>query len=139
MAWYNDPASALVYRRRKAFSIVTDSTATSRDVTLTIPVGWDDFWAAIDDDGYGVTVRDEIKQRTGRVVGIGSVYATLDRLQRKGWAESSVGPPEPVRGGRTKTLYRVTPSGLDALRLSRQMVERMTRGLELSTPKGASS
>lgn len=85
-----------------------------------------------DGDGYGVAVRDEIEERTGRRVGIGSVYSTLDRLQRKGWLESSVAPPEPVRGGRTKTLYRVTRSGLQALHASREMVDRMSRGLDLT-------
>lgn len=86
----------------------------------------------LDRDGYGLAVRDEIEQRAGRKVGIGSVYSTLDRLQRKGWVESSEAPPEPVRGGRTKTLYRVTRTGLEALQASRRMVERMTRGLDLS-------
>ena len=83
-------------------------------------------------DGYGIAVRDLIEERTGRRVGIGSVYSTLDRMQRKGWLVSTTAPPEPVRGGRTKTLYSVTTQGLQALQASRQMVARMTRGLDLS-------
>lgn len=86
----------------------------------------------LDHDGYGIAVREEIEQRTGRRVGIGSVYSTLDRLHRKGWLQSTTAPPEPVRGGRAKTVYRVTASGLEALRASRRMVERMASGLDLS-------
>jgi len=32
-------------------------------------------------NAYGMTVRREIEQRTGRKVSIGAVYATLERLQ----------------------------------------------------------
>ena len=86
----------------------------------------------LENDGYGIAVRDLIEERTGRRAGIGSVYSTLDRMHRKGWLESFAAPPEPKRGGRTKTLYRVNQSGLAALKASREMVEHMTRGLDLS-------
>lgn len=35
-------------------------------------------------DAYGMRVRQEIAQRTGRDAAIGAVYATLDRLAEKG-------------------------------------------------------
>ena len=34
---------------------------------------------------YGMEVRREIERRTGRDVAIGAVYATLDRMEKKGW------------------------------------------------------
>ncbi|MGB0973202.1 MAG: hypothetical protein ACPGVG_19945 [Mycobacterium sp.] len=54
MAWYYDLANTQAYKRRKAFSVVTTATASSVDVELTIPTGYDDFWGAIDANGYGV-------------------------------------------------------------------------------------
>ncbi|MEM6706755.1 MAG: helix-turn-helix transcriptional regulator, partial [Acidobacteriota bacterium] len=41
-----------------------------------------------DGNGYGVTLRREIEERTGRRPGLGSVYTTLDRLTRKGFIEA---------------------------------------------------
>ena len=38
---------------------------------------------------YGMTVRREIEARTGAAVSIGAVYATLDRLDGKGWISSA--------------------------------------------------
>lgn len=42
-------------------------------------------------EAYGVTVRQEIEARTGREVSIGAVYATLDRLEGKGYVQSYAG------------------------------------------------
>ena len=50
---------------------------------------------------YGMTIRLEIEERTGRSVSIGAVYTTLRRLQRKGFVSSALGEPSPSRGGRT--------------------------------------
>src|SRR5258707_224009 len=45
----------------------------------------------LDDRAYGVTVRQEIEFRTNREVSIGAVYATLDRLETKGYVKSHLG------------------------------------------------
>ncbi|SRR6266542_4323580 len=79
---------------------------------------------------YGVPIRQEIEQCTGRAVAIGAVYATLDRLERKGFVASQVGDPTPERGGRAKRFYAVRPEGVLALRQSQQAVRNMMRGLD---------
>jgi PadR family transcriptional regulator PadR len=56
----------------------------------------------LEDRAYGVTVRQEIQVRTNREVSIGAVYATLDRLQGKGYVNSFRGDLTPERGGRSK-------------------------------------
>ena len=64
------------------------------------------------DRAYGVTVRQEIEFRTKREVSIGAVYATLDRLEAKGYVKSSLGDPTPERGGplpATRTLNSSRP------------------------------
>jgi hypothetical protein len=45
----------------------------------------------LDPDAYGMAVRREIEERTGRRVSIGAVYATLERLESKGYASSCAG------------------------------------------------
>jgi DNA-binding PadR family transcriptional regulator len=37
------------------------------------------------DNAYGMAMRQEIADRTGRDVGIGSIYSALDRLEAKGY------------------------------------------------------
>ena len=54
-------------------------------------------------DAYGMRVRREIQGRTDRSVAIGSVYATLERLERKGYVRSSISAPEPIPGGRASS------------------------------------
>src|SRR5438093_3159904 len=44
-------------------------------------------------NAYGMTVRREIEERTGRNISIGAVYTTLERLQTKGYVSSLVGNP----------------------------------------------
>jgi PadR family transcriptional regulator, regulatory protein PadR len=39
-------------------------------------------------NAYGVSIRDEIVERTGRDVAVGATYVTLDRLEAKGYVSS---------------------------------------------------
>lgn len=82
-------------------------------------------------NGYGMSVRREIESRTERSVSIGAVYATLDRLEGKGYLASSEGDATPVRGGRARRLYAVPAAGIAALRESREMLAKMSDGVEL--------
>ncbi len=81
------------------------------------------------DDAYGVRVRREIEDRTGRSVSIGAVYTTLDRLERKGLVRSRPGAPTPTRGGRRKRMFEVQPRGSRALEDSVWQLSRMVEGL----------
>src|ERR1700685_4677785 len=83
------------------------------------------------DQAYGVTVRQEIELRTDREVSIGAVYATLDRLERKGYVASHRGDPTPERGGRSKRFVRVTAMGARAVSRTHRALESMTEGLGL--------
>ena len=85
----------------------------------------------LEDRAYGVTVRQEIQTRTNREVSIGAVYATLDRLQAKGYVKSFRGEPTAERGGRSKRFFRITASGVTAVNRTQQALQRMTEGLEL--------
>jgi PadR family transcriptional regulator PadR len=85
----------------------------------------------LDDRAYGVTVRQEIKARISRDVSIGAVYATLDRLEAKGYVKSQIGEPTPERGGRSKRFFRVTAKGVAAVNRTHCALESMTEGLRL--------
>lgn len=85
----------------------------------------------LEDRAYGVTVRQEIERRTDRDVSIGAVYATLDRLENKGYVSSHRGEPTPERGGRSKRFFRVTADGLNAVSRTHRALRSMTEGLSL--------
>src|SRR5437773_9555976 len=80
---------------------------------------------------YGVTVRQEIEARTGREVSIGAIYATLERLEAKGYVKSEFGEPTPERGGRSKRFFHVTAKGMAAVNRSHRAIKTMTEGLDL--------
>src|SRR5262245_29980544 len=86
--------------------------------------------AHLPDDAYGVPIRQEIEQRTGRTVAVGALYTALDRLEKKGYLRSEMSDPRPERGGRSRRHYWLRPAGADALRRSRALMDSMWRGLK---------
>ncbi|HEX2165639.1 MAG TPA: helix-turn-helix transcriptional regulator [Longimicrobiales bacterium] len=87
-------------------------------------------------DVYGVPIVDEIERRTGRSVARAAVYVTLRRLEDKGLISSWMSEPTAERGGKARRCVKVEPAGLEALRESRQALERMWSGLD-SAVEGA--
>jgi PadR family transcriptional regulator PadR len=83
------------------------------------------------DDAYGVTIRREISDRTGRSVSIGSVYAAVGRLSDKGLVAFTLAEPQPVQGGRARRMVRLTPAGLRALRHAVDSLAQLVRGLPI--------
>lgn len=88
--------------------------------------------ARLGDDAYGVTIRREIEERTGRPVSVGALYATLARLGHKKLMEFEVSDPRPVPGGRSRKYCRLTEEGRAALAHSAGMLARMMDGLGLA-------
>ncbi len=87
--------------------------------------------ARLGDDAYGMSVRTEISERTEREIAIGAVYATLERLETKGYACSHSGQGGPEREGKVKRYYEITRAGRDALRDSVRQLNSLVLGLNL--------
>jgi len=85
--------------------------------------------ARLSDDAYGMRIRLEIAEATGRDVSIGAVYATLNRLEDKGLVGSEQGEPSGERGGRAKRYFSLEPAGIKALERARRMFARLWTGL----------
>lgn len=81
------------------------------------------------DNAYGMTVRREIEARTGRDLSIGAIYATLERLEAKGYIRSEIGEPTAERGGRGKRIFRLEARGEGALHASQQALRSMSAGI----------
>jgi PadR family transcriptional regulator PadR len=79
--------------------------------------------ASNNEDAYAVSVKFGIEDKTKRRINISAVHSALYRLEEKGFLKSSFGGATQKRGGKEKRLFRVTNSGLDALKESRQVRE----------------
>ena|SRR5688572_10120220 len=79
----------------------------------------------VGDDAYGVPIARELEAASASEVGIGSVYAALERLEAKGLVSSRVGDPTPERGGRAKQYFEVTSAGRRAARDARRTFTRL--------------
>ena len=77
---------------------------------------------------YGVSIKNEIARHTNRIPTPGAIYTTLDRLERKGFVNSSIGEATPIRGGRSKRLYKVSASGISALNRVLSDITKLSMG-----------
>ena len=83
------------------------------------------------ESAYGVTIRAEMEERTGRDPAPGALYTTLDRLEDKGLVMSRLGDPTPQRGGRAKRYFEASAAGVEAVRHARRTYQRMWEGLTI--------
>jgi PadR family transcriptional regulator, regulatory protein PadR len=67
------------------------------------------------DEAYGMTIRRELAEHTGREVAAGAIYTALARLETRGYVRSHLGDPTPERGGRAKRFYKVLAAGAKAV------------------------
>lgn len=79
-------------------------------------------------DAYGMNVRRELESVTGRDITIGSVYATLDRLEAKGFVESA---RTSGLDSLSRRIFAITALGVKSLELTRDMRERLWEGVRL--------
>jgi DNA-binding PadR family transcriptional regulator len=76
-------------------------------------------------EAYGAALQEVLAREAGREVSLGAIYTALDRLGTKGLVVSELGDPTPVRGGRRKRHYELTPEGLEHVKEARRVRERM--------------
>ncbi len=81
------------------------------------------------DDAYGVPIARELKVQCRREVSLANVYATLERLQEKGYVSSQLADPTPERGGRAKRYFSVTGQGLKKVRETQRIFFRLWQGV----------
>jgi PadR family transcriptional regulator, regulatory protein PadR len=75
----------------------------------------------LNDEAYGVSIRKEIEDQTGREVNIGAVHTALHRLEEKGYLKSKFGEASEVRGGKRKRLFTLTSAGIRSLRQAQEV------------------
>lgn len=68
-----------------------------------------------DNNAYGVSIREQIRQDTGDLWSFASIYKPLDKLTRKNYVQKIKSSPLPERGGKSRFYYQVTHAGKKAL------------------------
>jgi DNA-binding PadR family transcriptional regulator len=82
------------------------------------------------DEAFALSLIHELDRRAGRAVSRGALYKTLERLEEKGFVEWEVEEATPGRGGHPRRLFRVTSSGIAALKVAREALLQLWEGLE---------
>ncbi|MEP1034282.1 PadR family transcriptional regulator [Ekhidna sp.] len=73
------------------------------------------------EEAYGLAIRKSLKDQANRNVTIGAVHGTVNRLEKKGFIESTMGGATEERGGRRKRIFSITASGKNVLQKSRDV------------------
>ena len=89
------------------------------------------------DDAYAVPIRHLIQQEAGVDLSRGTIYVTLERLERKSYVTSWFSDPQAVRGGKARRVFRLKAPGVAAVRASKLAVDRLAAGTVVaSTTEG---
>ncbi|HWA94552.1 MAG TPA: PadR family transcriptional regulator [Terracidiphilus sp.] len=81
------------------------------------------------DEAYGVPIARELEKQRGSDVSLGSVYASLERLEAKGLVTSSLGDPTPERGGKARRYFRITKQGLRQVQEMRRVLTKLWKAV----------
>jgi len=76
---------------------------------------------------YAVPIREELR-RHGVTLSRGSVYVTLDRLERKGYVRSWFDDPTPEPGGKARRCFAIQRDGVAVLRANQKLLRRLRAG-----------
>ena len=88
----------------------------------------------LEDEAYAVPIRALVLEEAGVALSRGTIYVTLERLERKGYVASWFSDPRAVRGGKARRLFRLKPPGLAALQAARRAVDRLAAGTVVAAP-----
>jgi DNA-binding PadR family transcriptional regulator len=69
----------------------------------------------LESEAYGVAINRELSRILEKDFTLGAFYFVLNQLVRKQYLGRRAGESTPQRGGRSKTYYRITPEGKQAL------------------------
>lgn len=81
--------------------------------------------ARLGEEAYGLGVRRDVSELLAHDYSVGAIYTTLARLEEQGLLRSSTTAPLPVRGGRSRRQFRLSPAGRRALREAERLAVRM--------------
>lgn len=88
--------------------------------------------AILDDQAYGISIKDEIEDRTGRKISIGGLHSTITRLEEKGFLTSELGGATSERGGRRKRFFKISYAGKLALNRAKNLRDDLWKSAKVN-------
>ena len=83
----------------------------------------------LENEAYGVSVRRQIRKDTGKDYTYGTLYGLLRQMDHKGFIKKTKGDPIPKKGGRSKSYFKLTPAGIQALKDAIQLHKRLWKDI----------
>lgn len=81
------------------------------------------------DNAYGITIKKQLTEMSGKILSFGALYVSLDKLLKKGYLNKTVGAPTAERGGRSKIFYTVSTEGGNALQKAKEVTQSLWDGI----------
>ena len=83
-------------------------------------------------EAYGVSIKEEILDRSSRSVSLSAVHASVQRLEQKGYLVSQFGEATQKRGGKRKKYFTITSEGASAMKEVKTLRENMWGDISIS-------
>ena len=77
------------------------------------------------EQAYSLAIQRHISEISNENWSLGTIYAPLERLEKRGHIYSYITEPKPEKGGRQKRVYCITDGGKKALLQSREVQKSM--------------
>ncbi|MEM9919998.1 MAG: helix-turn-helix transcriptional regulator [Bacteroidota bacterium] len=81
--------------------------------------------AALQENAYGLAIKKELEEQTGRSISLSAVHAACNRLETKGFLGAYFGEKSQRRGGKRKKIYRLSLKGQQALQAAHELRQRL--------------
>ena len=83
---------------------------------------------SLKDNAYLITIRDRVRDFTGKLYSVGTIYAPLNRLNINGYLDSRL---EKAENGKPIRFYHLTKKGFLALEELRKLNNEMWEGFRI--------
>jgi DNA-binding PadR family transcriptional regulator len=83
----------------------------------------------LDGESHGAPLRKKVIELSNKEIVYGTLYNLLEVLIRKGYVTSTKSDPKPIRGGRSKTIYKITKKGKTSLEETLRMHEHIKNSI----------
>lgn len=81
------------------------------------------------EDAYAPEIGRTLEERARRHISRSALYATLDRLEKKGYVRWSIEAATSERSGNRRRRFAVTENGLAALQASHSAIRELAKGI----------
>ena len=86
------------------------------------------------DSAYLISIREFLKDKTGKNHAIATINVPLERLKKLGYLDTAFGDSSPKVGGRSIKYYHLTKAGFRVLSEMKKISDRMWLGFPKGVP-----